>query len=129
MEPTTTPIDFMSIFTRLRGTLSNEELGVVAMSGNVWSEYELGKLLRVAMDVLESAPAGEMTEITKTFTIGEDFYEAFSKFARRKLARLAANYSTSDEAIRAAVKADDNFEIIKGSESGIEYVRLSSKLR
>lgn len=129
METTPTPTDFMSIFSRVRHALTNEELGVVAMSGNVWSEYELGKLLRVAMDVLESTPSGDMTEITKAFKIGEDFYSEFSKFSRRKLSRLASKYSTNEHTLRAAVKADDNFEIIKGSDTGVEYIRLSEKLR
>ena len=122
MEPTNTTatetvkVEFMSIFSKLRGCLTNEELGVAAMSGNVWSEYELGKLLRVAMDVLESAPAGEMTEITKAFAIG-------------KIGRLAAKYGVPVEVMRTAVKSNDNFEIIKGSDSGTEYIRLASKLR
>ena len=126
MEPELTMTD---IFSKLCNALSNEELATMAMAGRVWSPHELGKLLRIGMDALESVEAGEMTEVTKAFTIGEDFYENFNKFQRRKLTRLATKYAISDTVMRSAIKADDNFEIIKGSESGVEYVRLSEKLR
>ncbi len=129
METEITKPDFLSIFSRLRGSLTNEELGVVAMTGSVWSEYELGKLLRIAMDVLESHPAGEMTEVVKAFAIGEDFYEEFNKYARRKLDRLASKYGIASSVLRLAIKANDNFEIVKGSESSTEYVRLAEPFR
>lgn len=126
MEPSATLTD---IFSKVRNALSNEELATLAMEGRVWSPHELGKLLRIGMDALESVEAGEMTEVTKSFSIGEDFYENFTKFARRKLSRLAAKYSINSEVLRAAIKADDNFEIIKGGETAIEYIRLTEKLR
>jgi hypothetical protein len=127
-EPLTLPT-FEEIFAKQRNCLSNEELGVTAMSGKVWSEYELGKLLRIGLDALDSNLSGELSEMTKTFVITEGFYEEFSKFARRRLSRLASKNGVTSESLRLAIKADDNFEIVKGSESANEYVRLSNKLR
>lgn len=117
------------IFSKLRHALSNEDLGTLAMTGRAWSPHELGKLVRIGMDALDSVEAGDITEVTKAFSIGEDFYENFTKFARRKLSRLAAKYNINSEVLRAAIKADDNFEIIKGDETAIEYIRLAEKLR
>lgn len=117
------------IFSKCRHALSNEDLGTLAIEGRAWSPHSLGKLLRIAMDVLEAQPAGEVTEITKSFKIGEDFYDLFDKWSRRSVSTVASRYDTSPDAIIAAVKADDNFELIRSRDGATMYVRLVEKLR